>query len=224
MATCRLQPHQTGSADRYIHYSRQALATRHSTINRQRHRGGSPALESPPTKTTTLAPELPRVPNYRRGKSDSPAMELCANRQCPAVCVDPDEGATRMEQRHETASPRDYMEPREFVELLGPAIARSPLSTIRAGSGPERPETGRLMAAQGFDTGIWPHTSANTEREELIRTRLVKRGLNGSKAVLGHTRFSQFPFSSFFYFLFSLSNSNLISILWQIPSRIKSTI
>jgi hypothetical protein len=29
-----------------------------------------------------------------------------------------------MEQGHETARPRDYMEPREFVELLGPAIAR----------------------------------------------------------------------------------------------------
>jgi hypothetical protein len=71
-----------------------------------------------------------------------------------------------MEQRHKTARPRDYMEPRVFVELVVPAIARSPLSTIRAGSGPEQPETGKRTTAQGFVTGIRaPYVSEYGEGE-----------------------------------------------------------
>jgi hypothetical protein len=93
-------------------------------------------------------------------------MVLYADRRCPAACVDRDEGATRMEQRYETARPRDYMEPREFVELVVPAIARSPLSMIRAGSGPERPETGKWTTVQGFVTSIWaPYVSEYGEGE-----------------------------------------------------------
>jgi hypothetical protein len=58
------------------------------------------------------------------------------------------------------------MEPRVFVELVVPAIARSPLSTIRAGSGPEQPETGKRTTAQGFVTGIRaPYVSEYGEGE-----------------------------------------------------------
>jgi hypothetical protein len=106
-----------------------------------------------------------------------------------------------VEQRHETARPQDYMEPREFVELVVPAIARSPLSTICAGSGPERPETGKRTTAQGFVTGIRPHTSVNTEREKLINARA---GVAGSKWAESGSRPHTFvPFSSFFS-LFSI--------------------